>query len=598
VCGIFGARRSWLAATVGDADAAAAAALASLRWRGPDGAGIVHCGDFVLGCARLAITERRSRQPLVRRGGRFSAVLNGAITDARARWRQRSDRYERRPALPNDAWLPLLACEHGGRGLEALQGHHALAVVDRERDELWLARDAAGEKPLFVALSDGVPVAFASTVAALQALGVRIAWPAAWAQRFFAFGFGGAPIGAGVTIEAGLSGVHRASGAAGKLQRAAEPRLPAPVPLEAAVRAAVARCIDVAQDQPVALSLSGGLDSSCLAAELAAAGRTVGAYQFRADGDPGSERELAALVAAHCGLSLRAVDAGPEVLDALPRLTAVHGLPLGDPSVLAVHALARAAAADGVRVLLSGEGADEALLGYDRHRALVRLPRRRLRLPLLPRWSMRRPARLLRALAATDPYAELLAVTPPAFRAEVLRLEGALEIGLEPEAAPGVDGADAATARLRRAAGVDAAHYLRWDLLPKLDVATMAAGVEGRCPYLDASVRAAAAALPPRQVLGKAPLRAAYRARLPAAVLSQQKRGFALPLDRWFRAEVPWLDLLRDARTQEREHLRADGLARAIDRHRAGRADLGHALYLVVAFELWLRSQEAPAPCV
>jgi asparagine synthase (glutamine-hydrolysing) len=239
-------------------------------------------------------------------------------------------------------------------------------------------------------------------------------------------------------------------------------------------------------------------------------------------------------------------------------------------------------------VLLSGEGSDEALLGYARHRALALLPRRGLRWLPAPGWSMRRAARFFRALAAADPFAELLAVTPPAFRREVL----AGDIATAPPLP------DAPTADpLQRARLLEQRWYLRRDLLPKLDVATMAAQVEGRCPYLDAAFRAAAAAIPPRRALGKAPLRAAFAARLPAGIAAQRKRGFALPLDRWFRGELSFIDLLREPRTRQRAHLRAGGLDAAIDRHRRGAADLGHALYLVVAFECWLRSREEDHAC-
>jgi asparagine synthase (glutamine-hydrolysing) len=275
------------------------------------------------------------------------------------------------------------------------------------------------------------------------------------------------------------------------------------------------------------------------------------------------------------------------VCGALEGLTAAWGLPLGDPSVLAVHALARRAAGDGIRVLLSGEGADELLLGYARHRAARWLPCARPVRRLLPRggWSMARGRRLLRAAAARDPYAALLGVTPPSFRRAVLARE------LQDAALPEVREREP----LARARAVDLAFYLRWDLLPKLDVATMAAGLEGRCPFLDPAVVAAAQAMRPRQVLGKAPLRRAFARHLPAAAQRLPKTGFALPLDRWFRGDLPWLDLLRERRTRERPHVRGPGLGAAIDRHRRGAADLGHALYLVVAFELWLRAQEASA---
>ena len=131
------------------------------------------------------------------------------------------------------------------------------------------------------------------------------------------------------------------------------------------------------------------------------------------------------------------------------------------------------------------------------------------------------------------------------------------------------------------------------DLLPKLDVATMAAQVEGRCPFLDGDVARALDAMSPMQWLGKAPLRSVYATKLPHAVFAQRKRGFALPLDRWFRGELTMLDLLRDQRTRQRAHLRATGLDRAIDLHRSRRADLGRALYLVAAFEIWLRTEDA-----
>jgi asparagine synthase (glutamine-hydrolysing) len=144
--------------------------------------------------------------------------------------------------------------------------------------------------------------------------------------------------------------------------------------------------------------------------------------------------------------------------------------------------------------------------------------------------------------------------------------------------------------RVLAARAHDVAHYLRFDLLPKVDVATMAAGVEARCPYLDPGLAQFGAA---RSALGKRPLREAFAAELPDEVLRLPKRGFGLPLDRWFRGELPWLDLLAEPRTQQRPHLRPGGVARAVDLHRSGRVDLGHGLYLLVAVELHLRALAA-----
>ncbi|MGB3969825.1 MAG: asparagine synthase C-terminal domain-containing protein, partial [Planctomycetota bacterium] len=290
------------------------------------------------------------------------------------------------------------------------------------------------------------------------------------------------------------------------------------------------------------------------------------------------------------GLELRPVDVDREVLDALPFLTACAGLPLGDPSILAVHALARRAAADGIRVLLGGEGADELFFGYRRYRALAHLPSARWLRPFAPRWSMRPAARWLRAATAPDPITALLAVTPVAFGAAVLTPELAAQACWRDETVAALSWEWAVPMDPARLAQTrDRWGYLRCDLLPKVDIACMSAGVEARCPFLEGALDMVCAG-DVRRWLGKQALRSAFAAELPPEVLRLPKTGFALPLDRWFRGDLPWLDLLREPTTCQRPHLRPGGIARAIDLHRRGRVDLGHGLYLLVACELFLRA--------
>jgi asparagine synthase (glutamine-hydrolysing) len=580
MCGIVGARHDWLIARGLDPERVMRDAVDALRWRGPDGAGVVRAGNWWLGCARLAIGPAGSKQPVVRRGGRFVGVMNGAITNARELWARFVPGVEKRAALPNDAWLPLLAVERGDqRALGQLRGHHAYAVVDVETGELFTGRDRYGEKPLVQVHEPPAEwrsmVAFASTPGALDALGCR-RW---YAEGRFAelFRFGWMPRDEPIPLAPAAS-----------IMQQQLARMQAAKPTAAGVRSAlvesVARCVDTRV--PVALSLSGGLDSSCLALALHANGKRVPAYQLRAAGTDANERDAAIAVAARAQLDLRHVDVGPEVCDALPFLTACAGLPLGDPSILAVHALARAAAADGIRVLLSGEGADELFLGYRRYRALAHLPSLPWLHRIAPRWSMRYRARWLRAMTSRDPAAELLAVTPPAFGAQVLADEYARRKcwhGL-----PRCSRARPAN-RVLAARDADVHGYLRCDLLPKVDIACMAAGVEARAPFLEGDCHAFGQT---RAALGKQPLRAAFAAELPREVKRLLKRGFSLPLDRWFRGELPWLDLLAEARTQQRSHLRPGGVAHAVDLHRRGKADLGHGLYLLVAVELYLRARD------
>jgi asparagine synthase (glutamine-hydrolysing) len=607
MCGIAGARAEWLAELGREPGPALAAAVGTLAWRGPDGSGVVAAGSWWLGCARLAIGPRRSRQPLVLRGGRFAGVLNGAITNARElwpRWRPRLAAVRAPRALPNDAWLPLLAVANGDRAaLGQLRGHHAYAVVDARRDQLVFGQDRCGEKPLWCLVQKRGRrwqlVAFASTPAALVALGgaplqlerglpelLRSGF-ADWLPQRVRRGLWLVPApGRGAPFVADANGYRTPwlgstqSSPAARATATASPLDPDREPLRDRAIAAVARCVDTAS--PVGLSLSGGLDSSCLAAALGTLPRAVPAFQFCATGNDPAEREVARAVAAASGLPFVPVDGGPEVLDALPALTRAAGMPLGDPSVCAVHATARAAAAQGVRVLLSGEGADECFLGYRRYRALAHLPRLPWLAPFAPRWSMRYPARLLRAASAADPAAALLEVTPPAFRDRVLAMAPYRNRSARPQPRP----ADPVLA----ARAADFAGYLRLDLLPKVDVATLAAGVEGRCPWLEGDFMAEGAE---RAALGKTHLRAAFASSLPDAVLQLPKRGFALPLDRWLRGDHWLLDLLAEAKTRQRPHLRPGGVIEVVDRHRRGRADLGHGLYLLAAVEIFLRATDS-----
>lgn len=562
-------------------------AIAAMAWRGPDGIEQVDAGDWRLAVARLAISDPHHGQPLWSRDGRRVIAFNGVVTSADRERRQ----FEELLATDNDAELPLQRLASGGpAAILRTSGHYALAIVEPAGDRLWLARDPEGEKPLYVVRQAERVVAFASNLASLRCLGIEIEFDQPGQARFFRFGFGLQPTlnDPRLSLDSDFRGLcYQAEGAVSQHLDIPPPERPLPLP--EALRTATRRC--AAAEVPVGLCLSGGVDSACLAAVLAQAEHVVPAYQFRALGTPETERARAEQVAQHTGMPLHCVDGGPEVLQYLPTLTRMVGMPLGDPSVLAVHALAQQAHRDGVRVLLSGEGADELFLGYRRHRVARRLPRRGpLQNPF--GWpnsgvSMSTPMRVLRSLADPQPYDALLEVAPPGFRRAVL-------------AADYVDGrlpAGPTGSSLDRARHTDRTSYLRSDLLPKLDTALMAAGIEGRCPYLDPAVVNCdvARAEDARSILGKRHLREAFRDALPAGVLDHRKTGFGLPLDAWLRDDDYLPDLLLDRRTLERPHLRPAGLRKMLDAHRAGRHQLGHALYLVAAMEFYLRDLEVAA---
>lgn len=600
MCGIVGARNDWLIARGLDPQTAIRSATAELAWRGPDSQGTTAAGDWWLGCARLAISGPNAKQPVVRRGGRFAGVMNGAITNARELWRTFLPGAEGRGAPPNDAWLPLLAVEAGDHdALTAMRGHHAYAVVDTATGQLTIGQDRYGEKPLHCLVArvgaGWQLVAFASTPAALHHLGMPKAHPPRRLAEWFRFGWSTAqPHRFTSRLQRTSIPARGRPFVASKPDRNwCEPASEAPQPrqhqsdsLRERLITSVRHCID--SPSPSGLFLSGGIDSSCLALSLGAIGEPTPAYQFRAEGAAAAEREAAEAVALAARLPLRSVDGGPEILETLPRLTELAGQPLGDPSILAVHAVARTAAQDGVRIMLGGEGADELLLGYRRYRALARMPRLRALRPFGSRWSMHKAARYWRATIAANPIRALLAVTPPAFASQVLAPElSRRRCWRDAEAMPAVDRGLAIAAR-----DDDLEHYLPRDLLPKIDIALMAAGIEGRCPYLEGGLEPFGQS---PSHLGKRALRDAFHDELPEAVRRLPKVGFSLPLDTWFRNDPALLDVLADPISRSRPHLRPGGLSAAVDRHRRGTTDLGHALYLLLAYELFLRSPSAKA---
>jgi len=595
VCGILGAQK-----TLCPDRRQAEAALDALRWRGRDALRLLDAGAFWMGVARLRISDLGADQPIVCPRTERVAALNGALTSAQSAW----PRYRGKSRTRNDAELLLLTLEEqGAAGLAGFTGPYAFAIADPQTGEIWLGRDPEGEKPLWVLTDDrGAIHAFASTRSALRIVAGNLgdAWegpgPEAIARtlRFglvleedWAFrcrGFTATLLPPGIWHA-------RAGRAPTAVDHAARDTSFHGGDLETALRRAAARCATA--EVPVGLALSGGIDSACLAACLsdranddAPDGRLPTAYHARGSREDDGETQRARAVAARFGFRLVEIEVDVDAFDALPDLVRAHGMPLPDPSVVAVHALARRVAADGTRVLLSGEGADELLLGYPRHRAAARLPGLRLPLPG-PRLSMRRHARAWRALTSRPAYDALLEVAPPGFVDAVSNARHA--VGITNTVARG------APTCLEAARRVDRIAYLRGDLLPKLDVATLAAGVEGRCPFLDPEVTGSVEACEPdgRRILGKRPLRDSFAARLPDGHFDQPKRGFASPVDRALRGDGVLVQVLTEERTLARDHVKRDGVRRMLDLHRSGQMDLGHPLYVLVALELALRAFEA-----
>jgi asparagine synthase (glutamine-hydrolysing) len=369
-------------------------------------------------------------------------------------------------------------------------------------------------------------------------------------------------------------------------------------------------------DVPLGAFLSGGVDSSIIVALMRehAAGPiktfTVGFPDPDYDESPYARR-----VAAHLGTEHHELRVEPNCVELLPKLAWHFDEPFGDSSAVPTLYLAQQTRTH-VTVALSGDGGDELFAGYDRYQAMRlaawfdRLPRplrllvanslwARMPVPGRQKSFLRRLRRLAEVLAAPPDrrYAELIAIFNERGRAALYEDDFLAKL-------PDQDPVDFLAAALGRSSKrdpvtasslADLVTYLPGDLCQKVDVATMAHGLECRQPMLDHRVVELAAAMPVRMKLrgmrGKWILRQAFGHLLPREAFCRRKTGFGVPLDRWFRAELRDLahDTLLSSRALDRGYFRRVAIERLLAEHASGRLDHSARLWSLLMLELWHR---------
>jgi asparagine synthase (glutamine-hydrolysing) len=362
-------------------------------------------------------------------------------------------------------------------------------------------------------------------------------------------------------------------------------------------------------DVPLGVLLSGGVDSSVIAALMArlVPGR-VKTFTVGFEGDAFfDERPHAERVARHIGSEHHASIVKPQAAALIETLLYHHDEPFGDSSALPTYLVAREARRY-VTVVLNGDGGDEIFAGYDRFYAALLAER-------IPGWARRALALLVRPLPQGRDYHGLLrrvrrfadkAALP--FDERIFAWSTFFDLpAISALAADGLFDRKRVLASYREALlrqprasllsrllYLNARTYLLDDLLPKMDRMTMAHGIETRSPMLDRALAEYVAALPDamkrRGSHGKIVLKQIARELLPDDIVDRPKHGFGLPLGAWFRGELAPLvqeTLLTGARVNR--WLRPDAIRTLFDQHAAGWADHGHQLWTLLTLELWLR---------
>ena len=601
---------------------------ATMAHRGPDGEGYVAREDCALGFRRLAIIDVEAESPPFPNEDRsIWTICNGQIYNAPDLTKELIAKGHQMRTETDTEVIPHLYEEYGADLVERLNGMFALAVWDEPRQRLLLARDRAGEKPLYY-WSDGKELVFASD---LRAFLVHPRIPKALdpvaLRRYLTHDFFPAPLSP-------LQGVHKLP--AGHLLIAEDCKVTVRQYWDLAdyfiqpelARRSVGDLADELDhrlgeavrrrsrsDVPFGLFLSGGIDSSAVLSHLAEQqGDGVPVFSIGHTEKSFDEASMAEVTARHFKADFnQLILTESDLADGLRRVGAGLGEPLGDASTIPTHLLALLARKK-VKVILSGEGADELFAGYPTYIG-NRVAEIYNRVPKPVRDAMVKTALKLTpvsmgnvgldyllsrfAAAAEQDLVERhhtwFGSFSPAMQQPILapRVFGALAgDDVFGSARSRIEGKDLPDS-LSKLLYMDFTMYLQDGLLTKVDRATMLASLEARAPFLDHDLSQFAAGLPSslklRGMTTKDIFRRAVKQRLPADVLKRRKRGFNIPFSKWLLHGLG--DELKQRFSVEKVEARGlfnpAGVAALLDEHLSQQTDHRKPLFTLLAFDLW-----------
>ncbi len=602
---------------------AAAQCAAALAHRGPDGEGRWQhpTNGSILIHRRLAIVDLHGgRQPMANENALVVVVFNGEIYNHMELRRQLQGLGHTFASDHSDTEVLVHGWEAWGEDLpQKLLGMFAFAVYDCQTETLFLARDRLGQKPLYVSLTNNAAM-FASELPALLAL--LAAKPSASLRtigRYLQLGYlppnesiypGIESLPPAGWLHLSPSGVKRgaywptvaanyaATGAPFGNQDA--PSLPAETPGAIGTLMTTAVQSQLMSDVPLACFLSGGIDSSIVAALLQQQRTALGQDRLQTlcavfDEPQFDEAPFARAVANHIGTRHLELNISPrrQVTALLHQLMRQSlGQPFGDSSIVPTALIAQAARSI-APVALSGDGADELFGGYDRYRglALVQRFRHLLRplLPLLPDGGRDARHRLKQACSERQIGRQYAGFT------HIFSDDDIASLGISAPPLPSAMTEERLTdqSAMRWAMACDRRLYLPGDVLYKVDTASMACGLEVRSPFLDHRVAEFAAGLQDTQLFGgnrgKLLLRQAFGHLLPAEIMQRKKQGFGLPIGQWFRGPLrgDLADRLTDNKAFSRRYLRAAAVDDVLRQHVSGERDHTHRLFALLMLEIW-----------
>lgn len=622
----------------------------ALEHRGPDSSGLWtdFSQNIAFGHRRLKINDLSDagKQPMKSVSGRYQIVFNGEIYNFRELRKELEDAVAPKPIHWNgssDTEVLLMAIDFWGidSSLKKLVGMFSFAIWDVYSRQITLVRDRFGEKPLYYGYQDGVFI-FASELKALRNYpGFRYKISKYALAEYVRLGYvPGAlsifediykvPLGSTLTIskadiESGLSPQIASYWSTDELSNHTPTMTTARIEgqdlvldsLDEMLRSVVER--EMVADVPLGIFLSGGTDSS-LIASVAQSISDVPISTFSIGFEQGNynEAHYAKEIAKYIGSEHQELYVGEkELLEVVPMLTLIYDEPFSDSSQIPMILLSKLAR-QRVTVVLSGDGADELFLGYNRHLAAHRWQTHLHAVPLAVRktfskvlglnivqklvYSLTRffgpiggvsakLAKVSKALSAanlTDLYRQTVEKWPVDEILSKPVLDSLRDMPLS-----GV-----CIQNLEDMARQDIATYLSDGVLVKVDRASMATSLEVRAPFLDHTLANFSGNLPMhwkiRDGEGKWILKRLLTRYLPMALTARPKMGFSVPIDEWLRGPLRmWAEeLLSETRIKSENFFDYSVIRRRWDEHLSGKNDWSECLWTVLMFQDWLEKQD------
>lgn len=600
------------------------------RHRGPDDAGSFIDGNVGLGHRRLSIVDvKLGHQPMLNDAGTGAIVYNGEVYNHADHRQELIDKGYKYKTRSDTETILYLYEEFGAECVHKLRGMFAFAVWNKAKRELFIARDRLGVKPLYYFHSANGDLYFASEIKGILETGAikaelnyggladYLANHATSGDETLFTGIKRLPAGHTLTWNDGridisqywdLSFGPKLNGASGsEADRVAEWMSI----FEESVR------LRLMADVPLGMFLSGGIDSSAIAAVMSRLVREpIKTFSVAFAEREANELEYARAAAEAFGTDHHEIVVSPkEFFDSLPDLIWHEDEPIAHPSSVALNFVSRLAS-EHVKVVLTGEGSDESLAGYGRYaKTLLNLKYGKTYKRVAPQFAREYVADRIGALpidskirhklrksfltiepTIEDIYFDNFAVFSRRTQAEILTPEAKDRIGdhIDPYAEMSrLFNTAVSDSMLDRMLYADTKTYLH-ELLMKQDQMSMAASIESRVPFLDHKLMEYSARLPDgaklRGQVTKLILRRAMKGVLPEKILNRSKMGFPVPFGKWLRGEYRNLidEVILGDRALSRGIFVADEVRNIANRHLKGE-DHSERLWALLNFELWQR---------